>query len=81
MYGIIKKLTVFKLVTKKHVYGSFIKVINKQSLRAKEDVVCLFSKLSLLKPNNLVSVRETHIHLPVVCEPCRQSHVFTEHTI
>ena len=81
MYGIIKKLTMLKLVVKKHVYDSFIKVINKQSLRAKEDCVCLFSKLSLLKPNNLISVRQTHIHLRVVCEPCKQSHVYTEHTI
>ena len=45
MYGIVKRLTRFEIVAKKHVYGGFIKVINKQSLRAKEAVVCLRSKL------------------------------------
>ena len=59
------------LLLKKHVYGGFIKVINKQSLKAKEAVVCLRSKL--VETDNLVSVRETHIHLRVVCEACKQS--------
>ena len=39
---------------KKHVYGGFIKVIIKEGVRAKEGLVCLSSKFSLLKPNNLV---------------------------
>ena len=65
MYRIVKRLTRFKLVAKKHVYGGFIKVIIKQGVRAKEGVVCLSakegvvclsSKFSLLKPNNPVSM-------------------------
>ena len=39
----------------KNVYGGFIKVIIKEGLRDKEGLVCLSSKFSLLKPNNLVS--------------------------
>ena len=56
MYRIAKRLTRFKLVVKKHVYGGFKKVIIKEGLRAKEGLVCLSSKFSLLKPNNLVSM-------------------------
>ena len=56
MYRIVKKLTRFKLVAKKYVYGGFIKVIMKKGLRDKEGLVCPSSKFSLLKPNNLVSV-------------------------
>ena len=56
MYRIVKRLTRIKLVAKKHVYGSFIKVIIKEGLRAKEGLVCLSLKFSLLKPNNLVSM-------------------------
>ena len=41
---------------KKNVYGGFIKVIIKKGLRDKEGQVCLSSKFSLLKPNNLVSM-------------------------
>ena len=41
---------------KKHAYGGFIKVIIKEGVRAKEGLVCLSSKFSLLKPNNLVSM-------------------------
>ena len=59
MYRIVKNLTRFKLVAKKHVYGIFIKVIIKEAVRAKEGLVCLSSKFSLLKPINLVSM--THI--------------------
>ena len=59
MYRIVKSLARFKLVAKKHVYGGFIKVINKEGVRAKEGLVCLSSRFSLLKPNNLVSM--THI--------------------
>ena len=75
MYRIVKSLTRFKLVAKKHVYGGFIKVIIKEGVRAKEGLVCLSSKFSLLKPNN------TYIHLRVVCKACKQSHVYTEHTV
>ena len=53
MYRIVKSLTRFKLVAKKHVYDGFIKVIIKEGVRAKEGLVCLSSKL---KPNNLVSI-------------------------
>ena len=56
MYRIVKSLTRFKLVAKKHVYGGFIKIIIKEGVRAKEGLVCLSSKFSLLKPNNLVSM-------------------------
>ena len=56
MYRIVKSLTRFKLVAKKHIYGGFIKVIFKEGVRAKEGLVCLSSKFSLLKPNNLVSM-------------------------
>ena len=56
MYRIVKSLTRFKLVVKKHVYGGFIKIIIKEGVRAKEGLVCLSSKFSLLKPNNLVSM-------------------------
>ena len=52
MYIIVKRLTSFKLVAKKHVYGGFIKVIIKKGLTNKEGLVCLSSKFSLLKPNN-----------------------------
>ena len=57
MYIIVKRLTRFKLVAKKHVYGGFIKVIIKKGLMVKEGLVCLYSKFSLLKPNNLVSTK------------------------
>ena len=56
MYRIVKRLTRFKLVAKKNAYGGFIKVIIKEGVRAKEGIVCLSSKFSLLKPNNLVSM-------------------------
>ena len=56
MYRIVKRLTRFKLVAKKHAYGGFIKVIIKKGVTAKEVLVCLSSKFSLLKPNNLVSM-------------------------
>ena len=58
MYRLVKRLTRFKLVAKKHVYGGFIKVIIKKGLRDKEGLVCLIvsSKCSLLKPNNLVTM-------------------------
>ena len=56
MYRIVKSLTRFMLVAKKHVYGGFIKVIIKEGVRAKEGLVCLSLKFSLLKPNNLVSI-------------------------
>ena len=57
MYRIVKSLTRFKLIAKKkHVYGGFIKVIIKEGVRTKEGLVCLSSKFSLLKPNNLVSI-------------------------
>ena len=59
MYRIVKSLTRFKLVVKKHVYGGFIKIIIKEGVRAKEGLVCLSSKFSLLKPNNLVSMTRT----------------------
>ena len=59
MYRIVKSLTIFKLVSNKHVHGGFIKVIIKEGVRAEEGLVCLSSKFSLLKPNNLVSL--THI--------------------
>ena len=56
MYRIVKRVTRFKLVAKKHVYGGFIEVIIKEGVRAKEGLVCLSSKFSLLKTNNLVSM-------------------------
>ena len=56
MYRIVKRLTRFNLVAKKHVYGGFIKVISKEGLRAKEGLACLSLIFSLLKPNNLVSM-------------------------
>ena len=64
MVRIVKSLTRFKLVAKKHVYGGFIKVIIKEGVRAKEGLVCLSSKFSLLKPNNLVS---RHAYSPACC--------------
>ena len=57
MYRIVKSLTRFKLVAKKHVYGGFIKVIIKEGVRAKEGLVCLASRFRLLKPNNQYSKR------------------------
>ena len=81
MYGIVKSLHDSSLLQYKHVYGGFIKFINKQSLRAKEAVIGPCSKLSPLKPNNLVRVRKTHKYMHVVCEACKQSHVYTEHTL
>ena len=56
MYRIVKSLTRFKLIAKKHVYGGFIKVIIKEGVRAKEGLVCLSVKFSVLKPNNLVNM-------------------------
>ena len=56
MYRLVKSLTRFKLVAKKHVNGGFIKVIIKEDVRAKEGLVCLSSKCSLLKPNILASM-------------------------
>ena len=56
MYRIVKRLTRFKLVAKNHAYGGFIKVIIKEGVRDKKGLVCLSSKFSLLKPNNLVSM-------------------------
>ena len=41
---------------RKHVYGSFIKVIIKEGVRAKEVLECISSKFSFLKPNKLVSM-------------------------
>ena len=54
MYRIVKRLTRFKLVVKKHVYDGFIKVLIKEGVSAKEGLVFLSSNCSLLKPNNLV---------------------------
>ena len=79
MYRIVKSLTRFKLIAKKHVYGGFIKVIIKEGVKAKEGLVCLSSKFSFLKQNKLVSV--TCIFTCVVCEACKQSHVYIEHTV
>ena len=57
MYRIVKRITRFKLVAKKTTcYGGFIKIIIKEGVRAKEGLVCLSSKFSLLKPNNQVSM-------------------------
>ena len=56
MYRIVKRLTRFNLVAKKHAYVGFIKIIIKEGERAKESLVCLSSKFSLLKPNILVSM-------------------------
>ena len=75
MYRIVKRLTRFKLVAKKHAYGGLIKVIIKEGVRAKEGLVCLSSK------TKQSSQYDTHIHLHVVCEACKQSYVYTEHTV
>ena len=64
MYGIFKKLTRFELVAKKHVYGGFIKVIDKHSLKAKEAVVCLLSKLVETKQS---SQCEKNAYPPACC--------------
>ena len=57
MYRIVKRLTRFKLVAKKTCLWRFHKGhIIKEGVRAKEGLVCLSSKFSLLKPNNLVSM-------------------------
>ena len=44
MYRIVKSLTRFKLIAKKHVYGGFIKVIIKEGVRAKEGLVKVIEK-------------------------------------
>ena len=44
MYRIVKSLTRFKLVAKKHVYAGFIKVIIKEGVRAKEGLVKVIEK-------------------------------------
>ena len=80
MYRIVKKLTRFKLVVKKHVYGGFIKVIIKEGVRAKEGLVCPTFEIRLVKTKQF-SQYDTHIHLCVVCESCKQSYVNTEHTV
>ena len=64
IYGKYNKLTRFKLVSKKHVYGGFIKVINKQSLRAKKAEVCLCSKLVETKQS---SQCERNAYQPACC--------------
>ena len=80
MYRIVKRLSRFKLVAKKHVYGGFIKVIIKKGLRDKEGLVCLSLKFSLLETKQS-SQYDTHIDLCVVCKACKQRHVYTEHTV
>ena len=81
MYRIVKSLTRFKLVAKKHVYGSFIKVIIKEDVRAKEGLVCLSSKCSLLKPNILA--RMTRIFTCVLFAKLvsKVMYIYTEHTV
>ena len=56
MYRIVKRLTRFKLVAKKTCSWRFHKGHIKKGLGDKEGLVCLSSKFSLLKPNNLVSM-------------------------
>ena len=75
MYRIVKSLTRFKLVAKKHVYGGFIKVIIKEGRSS-----MLIFEIQLVETKQS-SQYDTHIHLRVVCEACKQSHVYTEHTV
>ena len=80
MYRIVKSLTRFNLVAKKYIYGGFIKIIIKEGVRAKERSSMPIFEIQLLKTKQS-SQYDTHIYLRVVCEACKQSHVYTEHTV
>ena len=80
MYRIVKSLTRFKLVAKKYVYGGFIKIIIKEGVRAKERSSMPIFEIQLVETKQS-SKYDTHIHLRVVCEACKQSHEYTEHTV
>ena len=80
MYRIVKSLTRFKLVAKKFAYGGFIKIIIKEAVRAKERSSMPIFEIQLVETKQS-SQYDTYIHLRVVCEACKQSHVYTEHTV
>ena len=65
----------------KHVYGGFIKVIISQgSCKGQRRSSMPIFEIQLVE-NKQSSQYDTHIHLLVVCEACKQSHVYTEHTV
>ena len=64
----------------KYIYGGFIKIIIKEGVRAKERSSMPIFEIQLVKTKQS-SQYDTHIHLRVVCETCKQSHVYTEHTV
>ena len=65
---------------KKYVYGSFIKIIIKEGVRAKERSSMPIFEIQLVETKQS-SQYDRHIHLRVVCKACKQSHVYTEHTV
>ena len=65
---------------KKHFYGGFIKVIIKEGVRAKKRSSMPILEIQLVETKQS-SQYDTHIHMRVVCEACKQNHVYTEHTV
>ena len=80
MYRIVKSLTRFKLVAKKHVYGGFIEVIIKERCKGQRRSSIPIFEIQLVETKQS-SQYDTHIHLRAVCEACKRSHVYTEHTV
>ena len=80
MYIIVKRLTRFKLVAKKTCLWRFHKGHNQERFNGQRRSSMPIFEIQLVETKQF-SQYDTHIHLCVVCEACKQSHVYTEHTV
>ena len=81
MYRIVKRLTRFKLVAKKTpCLWRFHKGHNQERFKGQRRSSMPIFEIQLVETKQS-SQYDTHIHLRAVCEACKQSHVFTEHTV
>ena len=80
MYRIVKSLTRFKLVVKKTCLWRFHKGLNQGRCKGQRMSSMPVFEIQLVETKQS-SQYDTHIHLRVFCEACKQSHVYTEHTV
>ena len=81
MYRIVKRLTRFKLIAKKHLWW-FHKGHNQERFKGQRRSSMPNSIFEIqLVETKQSSHYDTHIHLNVVCAACKQSHVYIEHTV
>ena len=80
MYRNVKRLTRFKLVAKTICLWRFHKGHNQRRFKGQRRSSMPIFDIQLVETKQS-SQYATHIHLRVVSEACKKSHVYTEHTV